>query len=278
VQEKQSAKVKCPDLRGRRVCLDRRNLVMIVSGNRDVLIVDAKPELINIEASKTALLVIDMQNDFGSPGGMFDRAGLDISMIQATVQPTSKVLAAARSTGIPIVYLKMGFRPDLSDLGTVDSPNRTRHLHFGVGQKVFAPDGTEGRILIRDTWNTDIVSELKPTTEDRIVYKHRFSGFFETELDAVLKRLGIKYLVITGCTTSVCVESTVRDAMFRDYSCVLLEDCMGEPIGNGLPRSNHEASLLTMQILFGWVSSSDEFVKALSFTPISTAAEQALTK
>jgi len=126
-----------------------------------------------------------------------------------------------------------------------------------------APDGTEGRFLVRDTWNTDIISELKPKTDDTIVYKHRFSGFFETELDEVLKRLGVKYLIVTGSTTSVCVESTVRDAMFRDYSCVLLEDCMGEPIGDGLPRSNHEASLLTMQTLFGWVSNSEEFVKSL---------------
>ena len=236
---------------------------MTESDNSDVVILDAKPAPINIETSKTAVLVVDMQNDFGSKGGMFDRAGLDISMIQATVRPTSKVLEAARNAGISIVYLKMGFRPDLSDLGNVDSPNRTRHLRFGVGQKISAPDGTEGRMLIRDTWNTDIVPELKPEHGDTVVYKHRFSGFFETELDDVLKSLGIKYLIVTGCTTSVCVESTVRDAMFRDYSCVLLADCMGEPIGNGLPRSNHEASLLTMQTLFGWVSTSEEFLKSL---------------
>jgi ureidoacrylate peracid hydrolase len=186
-----------------------------------------------------------------------------ISMIQSTVPPTSRVLATARESGIAIIYLKMGFRTDLSDLGASDSPNRTRHLHFGAGQTISAPNGTEGRLLVRDTWNTDIISALKPHTEDRIVYKHRFSGFFETELDDVLERLGVKYLIITGCTTSVCVESTVRDAMFRDYSCVLLADCMGEPIGNSLPRSNHEASLLTMQTLFGWVSNSEEFVKSL---------------
>ena len=251
---------------------------MTESVNSDVLILDAKPEPINIEPSKTALLVIDMQNDFGSKGGMFDRAGLDISMIKATVQPTSKVLEAARSNKIQIVYLKMGFKADLSDLGTADSPNRTRHLRFGVGQKMSAPDGTEGRYLVRDTWNTDIISELKPKTEDRIVYKHRFSGFFGTELDDILKRRGTKYLIVTGCTTSVCVESTVRDAMFRDYSCVLLEDCMGEPIGNGLPRSNHEASLLTMQTLFGWVSKSTDVLKCLATTDVSMPAEQIAAK
>jgi ureidoacrylate peracid hydrolase len=246
--------------------------------SNNVIRIDAKPEPINIEPSKTAVIVVDMQNDFGSKGGMFDRAGLDISMIQATVRPTSKVLVAARSAGIPIVYLKMGFRPDLSDLGDSESPNRTRHLHFGVGQTISAPDGTQGRMLIRDTWNTDIMTELKPENGDIILYKNRFSGFFGTELDDVLKRRGTKYLIVTGCTTSVCVESTVRDAMFRDYSCVLLEDCMGEPIGNGLPRSNHEASLLTMQTLFGWVSKSTDVLKCLATTDVSMPAEQIAAK
>jgi ureidoacrylate peracid hydrolase len=244
--------------------------------SNNVIRIDAKLEPINIEPSKTAVIVVDMQNDFGSKGGMFDRAGLDISMIQATVRPTSKVLSAARNVGIPIVYLKMGFKPDLSDLGDSESPNRTRHLHFGVGQTISAPDGTQGRMLIRDTWNTDIMTELKPENGDIILYKNRFSGFFETELGEVLKRLGTKYLIVTGCTTSVCVESRVRDAMFRDYSCVLLEDCMGEPIGNDLPRSNHEASLLTMQMLFGWVSNSEEFVKSLRLkqTPVTETVPQ----
>jgi ureidoacrylate peracid hydrolase len=95
------------------------------------------------------------------------------------------------------------------------------------------------------------------------LYKHRFSGFYQTELDAILKKLNVTRLVITGCTTSVCVESTVRDAMFRDYRCLLLRDCMAEPIGYGLPRSNHEVSLLLLETLFAWVSSSEEFVRAV---------------
>ena len=126
-----------------------------------------------------------------------------------------------------------------------------------------APDGRESRILIRDTWNTDIVPELKPQADDVVIYKHRFSGFYQTDLDATLKKLGVKHLIVTGCTTSVCVESTVRDAMFRDYLCVLLADCISEPVGYDLPRSNHDASLLVIQSLFGWVSTSGEFIKAL---------------
>ena len=228
-----------------------------------IVTVEAKPGRLAMDIAKTAVIVVDMQNDFGSKGGMFDHAGLDISMIQRAVGPTAKVLSSARQAGLKVIFLKMGFHPDLSDLGAADSPNRMRHLRLGVGEAVRAPDGTESRILIRDTWNTDIVPELKPQAGESVLYKHRFSGFYQTELDAILKNLGIKYLIFTGCTTSVCVESTVRDAMFRDYLSLLLADCMGEPIGNGLPRSNHEASLLLIQTLFGWVSDSNEFIKGL---------------
>lgn len=231
-----------------------------------IIRISAKPEPIAIDIAKTAVIVVDMQNDFGSKGGMFDRAGIDISGIQKAVGPTAKVLASAREAGIKIVYLKMAFRPDLSDLGAPDSVNRVRHLQFGVGKTIRAPDRRESRILIRDTWDTDILPELKPQADDVVIYKHRFSGFYQTDLDATLKKLGIKHLIITGCTTSVCVEATVRDAMYRDYSCVLLTDCMSQPtLGNSLPGSNHDASLvLVSEAGFGWVSSSNGLIKALA--------------
>jgi ureidoacrylate peracid hydrolase len=225
---------------------------------------DAKPQPIAIDVARTAMIVIDMQNDFGSKGGMFDLAGIDITGIQNVVAPIARVLAAARGAGIRIIYLKMAFHPDLSDLGAPDSVNRVRHLRMNVGKTVRAPDGRESRILIRDTWNTDVVLELKPKPEDIVLYKTRFSGFYKTDLDETLMRLGIKHLIVTGCTTSICVESTVRDAMFRDYLSVLLADCMDEPIGHGLPRSNHDASLLSTQVGLGWVSNSHQFVAALS--------------
>jgi ureidoacrylate peracid hydrolase len=225
---------------------------------------DAKPEPIAIDCARTAVIVADMENDFAAKGGMFDRAGVDISGAQKAIAPTAKVLAAARKAGLRIIYLKMGYRPDLSDLGSADSVNRTRHLKFGVGQTIQAPEGRESRVLVRDTWDTDIVPELKPQPSDIVIYKTRFSGFYQTDLDAKLKQLGIKYLIVTGVTTSICVESTVRDAMFRDYLCVLLSDCMSEPIGHDLPRTNHEASLLNAEVLFGWVSDSAQVIKALS--------------
>src|SRR5438094_7104275 len=234
----------------------------------EMVTLNAKPEPIAIDPARSAVIVVDMENDFVAKGGMFDRAGVDVSGAQKAIGPTAKVLAAARQAGLKIVYLKMGYRPDLSDLGATDSVNRIRHLKFGVGQKIQTPDGRESRLLIRDTWDTDIVPELKPQANDVVIYKTRFSGFYQTDLDATLKKFGIKYLIFTGVTTSICVESTVRDAMFRDYLCVLLRDCMSEPIGHDLPRTNHEASLLNAEVLLGWVSDSEQFVKAF---PVKTA-------
>jgi ureidoacrylate peracid hydrolase len=158
-----------------------------------------------------------MQNDFGSDGGLFALGGIDISGIQAVVPRIAEVLAAARQADILIVYLKMGFHPDLSDTGGPDSPNWLKHAQLrAIGEAVTAPDGTQSRILIRDTWNTDIVPELAPEAGDVVLYKNRFSGFYETDLDQILKTRSIKTLIFTGCTTSICVESTIRDAMFRD--------------------------------------------------------------
>jgi ureidoacrylate peracid hydrolase len=110
----------------------------------------AKPTQISLDLAKTVVMVVDMQNDFASKGGMFDRAGFDISIVQRAVPTTAKVLAAARSAGIKIVYLKMGFRPDLSDMGAPDSSNWIGHHAVGVGTVVRTPSGAESRILVRD--------------------------------------------------------------------------------------------------------------------------------
>ena len=226
--------------------------------------IEARPEPISVDPARTAAIVVDMQNDFGSKGGMFDRAGIDISGIQRAVAPTKATLEVTRLAGIHIVYLKMAYRADLSDLGASGSVNRARHERLGVGKAVTAPDGSPSRILIRDTWNSEIIDELRPQAGDTVMYKTRFSGFFQTDLDAILRTRGITTLIVTGCTTSICVESTVRDAMFRDYRCVLLADCMSEPIGDGLARSNHDASLLSTEVLLGWVSNSASFIRAIT--------------
>jgi ureidoacrylate peracid hydrolase len=208
------------------------------------------------------VIVVDMQNDFCTKGGMFDQLGIDVSATRSVIKPTARVLACARASGIGVIYLKMGFRADLSDFGGPDAPNNIKHRHM-VGKPVASPDGRQSRILIRDTWNTEIVDELRPRASDMLIYKTRYSGFYKTELDAILTDRGAKSLIITGVSTSVCVESTLRDAMYRDYRCLLLSDCASEPVGKDLSRSNHDASILVIQELFGWVSTSAELVRSL---------------
>ena len=232
--------------------------------NPDTHTLAARPAPVTLDPSRTAVMVVDMQNDFGSKGGMFDRAGIDISAIQAAVAPTARVLAAARAAVIPVIYLQMQHRADLSDMGPPQSPHHQRHARLSVGGTVPDPDGNPTRILIEGQWGTRIVDALTPHPGDIVVPKHRFSGFFETPLHTILQTLGARHLIVTGCTTSICVESTIRDAMFRDYSCILLEDCTAEPIGAGNSRSNHDASLLTIEVLLGWISNSTDFIASIA--------------
>ena len=246
------------------------------ASGRAGVVVDARPEPLAIDPQTTAVIVVDMQNDFGADGGMFARAGIPIADITTAVEPTANVLRAARRVGMTVIYLTMQFEPDLSDAGAPDSPNFLKHKALGVGEVVVAPGGRTSRTLVKGTWGTEILPELSPEEGDIVVAKHRFSGFFETELDAILRRRGIESLVFTGCTTSVCVDSTLRDAFYRDYRCLLLSDCSGEPIGSDLARSNHEASLLVIETLFGWVSDSGSLLRALQQNDARAAAGRRL--
>jgi len=232
------------------------------TGLERVVRLAAKPSQIDVDLTKTAVIVVDMQNDFCSKGGVLDHRGVDLAIVSRVIAPIRNVLAVARQSALKIVYLKMGFQPDLSDIGPRGSRSWINNAEE-VGKPVTAPSGVQSRILIRDTWNTDIVSELKPQAGETVIYKNRFSGFYQTNLDTTLKNWGIRFLIMTGCTTSVCVESTLRDAYFRDYCSVLLADCTAEPEGFGMLRTNYEATLLLVEDIFGWVSSSDKFVEAL---------------
>ena len=232
------------------------------------VVVGARPAPVRIETDKTAVVVVDMQNDFGSPGGMFDRAGIDITGIAAFIEPIGLVLDHARGAGLRVFYFKMAFRADLSDAGYPDSPIWIKHIPLAVGAPVDAPDGEPSRVLIRDTWNTDIVAELAPQADDVVVYKNRYGGFHGTELEGLLRQSNVETLIVVGATTSVCVETTVREAVARDFHCVVLEDCVAEPIGAGLARSNHDATIQVLELLFASISDSSSMLTAIG-DPVS---------
>jgi ureidoacrylate peracid hydrolase len=232
--------------------------------------VPARPGPFVLDRARTAVVVVDMQHDFASDGGMFDRAGIDVTSVKGIVPNVRTVLDAARAAGMSVLYLKMGFGADLGDAGHPSSPTWLKHVPLRVGEDVTAPDGSPSRILIRDCWNTEIIDEVAPEPGDVVLWKTRYSGFFGTGLDACLRERAITSLVVVGATTSVCVESTVRDAMFRDYHCLVVSDATAEPIAADAPRSNHDASLLTIELLFGHVATTADLVAALRQVPVAS--------
>lgn len=193
----------------------------------------------SINPHASAVLVIDMLNDFLVEGGKMVLPGGD------HIVPNQKdVLDAARKIDIPIIYVNDAHRPGLRE----DREFLKRGQH-----------------CIEGTWGAEVIDALKPSAEDMIITKRRFSGFFETDLDLTLKDLGIKILIVMGVVTNICVRSTVHDAFFRGYKVIVPTDCV-EATG---PREQ-ESSLYDIETHFGDIADSRQVIKVMSdATPAS---------
>jgi nicotinamidase-related amidase len=209
-----------------------------------------------VDARHTALVVVDMQRDFCTPGGAFDRLGVDISMYPSMVPRLVRLVDGARAAAVQVVYVLMTVLAGRAS----ESPAQIRfnmrlHLdnHGAVEPLGYAADGSEGQRLI---------PELTAQAGDLVVKKYRSSGFWGTNLDMLLRSNGIQSVVVTGCTTEGCVESTARDAMFNDYYVVVAEDCVASD-----DRAQHDASMLLMRHRFDIASSEqilDEWSRGAS--------------
>ena len=224
-----------------------------------MLKLDAKPGPIEVELTKCAVVVVDMQNAFASKGGMLDLAGVDISNAPHVVSSIKTVVNAARQASVPIVYVQMGYKPDLSNSGGPNSPNW--HKELAIHLMRCRPE-LKGTLLTEGTWDFAIVEELNPEPGDLVVIKTRYSGFAGTTLDSQLRTRGIRYLFFVGIATNVCVESTLRDAYFHDYWPILIADG-AMPAG---PATLHEATLFNVENFFGWTIRAEEFVRAIRTT------------
>ena len=212
----------------------------------------ARPEPIEIDPSKTAVIVIDMQNAYASPGGYLDLAGFDISGAAKVIANTKGVLEVARRAGVPVIYFQNGWDADYVEAGGPGSPN----FHKSNALKTMrARPELHGQLLARGTWDYELVDELKPQPGDIQLHKTRYSGFFNSQLDSVLRSRGIRNLVFVGIATNVCVESTLRDGFFLEYFGIVLEDATHQ----AGPEFLQQAAIYNIEKFFGWVSSVADF-------------------
>ena len=211
-----------------------------------------RPEPLEIDPAKTAVIVIDMQNAYASPGGYLDLAGFDISGAARVIENTKGVLEVARRAGVQVIYFQNGWDPDYVEAGGPGSPN----FHKSNALKTMrARPELAGTLLARGTWDYELVDELKPQPGDICLHKTRYSGFFNSQLDSVLRSRGIRNLIFVGIATNVCVESTLRDGFFLEYFGIVLEDATHQ----AGPEFVQRAAIYNIETFFGWVSSVADF-------------------
>jgi biuret amidohydrolase len=222
---------------------------------RDTIEIDAEPYALTLHPRQTALVIIDMQRDFLEPGGFGEMLGNDVSQLRRTIEPNRRLLESWRANGLLAIHTREGHRPDLSDLP---------HAKKIRGRSVtcIGDTGPMGRILVRGEPGHDIIAELYPQAGEPVIDKPGKGAFYATDLHAILQHRGIKQLVVTGVTTEVCVNTTVREANDRGYECLVLEDC----VGSYFPEF-HAMGLKMIKAqggIFGWVTKSEALIGALA--------------
>ena len=213
----------------------------------------AEPQPLEIDIERTAVIVVDMQNAFVKEGGMFHRWGMDISANQTVIEPIQQISSLARAEGCKVIYIAHRYSPDLREGGNPVSVNRMRSVPIKYYREF--PE-MKDKTIIRDTWGAAIIDELKPLEGDILVEKPRYSAFFSTNLDLILRTYNLKYLLFTGVATNTCVEHSIRDAYNLEYLPILVSDATM----NTGPPFVKEATFFNVKLNYGWLTSTEKVV------------------
>ncbi len=213
------------------------------------------------DLQQTAIIVVDMQNDFCHPDGWLAHIGVDVTPARAPIGPLQALLPALRHADVPVIWLNWGNRPDKLNLSPA-----LLHVYnpHGNGVGLGDPLPVSGApVLEAGSWAADVVEELTPAASDIRVNKYRMSGFHDSELDSILRNLGITTLLFAGVNLDQCVLCTLQDANFRGYDCLLLEDCSATTS----PDYCRDATLYNVQQCFGFVVNSAQLQQQLENAP-----------
>ncbi len=234
-----------------------------MASSRACMLIEAAPYEFRLDMASAALLIIDMQRDFLEPGGFGAMLGNDVSQLRRTIAPNQALLSAWRGAGGLVIHTREGHRPDLTDLPPAKKIR-------GRGATCIGDPGPMGRILVRGQAGHDTIPELYPVCGEPVIEKPGKGAFFATDLQAILRNRGIQQLVVTGVTTEVCVNTSVREANDRGYDCLVVSDCCG----SYFPEF-HEVGLRMIAAqggIFGWVAASAGVVRALAGMAMIKAA------
>jgi nicotinamidase-related amidase len=234
----------------------RANLVRQPAEPRPIS-VRADGKLITFDLANTAIIIVDMQNDFCHADGWLALQGVDIAPARAPIEPLRSLLPALRCQDVPVIWVNWGNRPDRLNLSPallhVYKPSGT-----GIGLGDALP-GSGAKVLERGSWSAAIVDDLAVDPSDVQVAKYRMSGFQDTELDSILRNLSVKTLMFAGVNVDQCVLCTLQDANFHGYDCLLLEDCAATTS----PDYCLAATLYNVRQCFGFIVRSDAIAAEL---------------
>jgi nicotinamidase-related amidase len=235
----------------------RANLVREPAPPRPIT-VQADGKRVTLDLARTAIIVVDMQNDFCHPDGWLGHVGMDVAPVRAPIVPLQLLLPALRSHDVPVIWVNWGNRPDRLNLSPA-----LLHVYKPSGAGVGLGDtlpGSGAKVLERGSWSAAIVDELVAAPSDIHVAKYRMSGFQDTELDSILRNLGVTTLMFPGINADQCVLCTLQDANFRGYDCLLLEDCAATTS----PDYCLAATIYNVRQCFGFVVRSESIAAELA--------------
>ena len=217
----------------------------------------AEPKDCTIDLARTAMIVIDMQNDFCHRNGWLASIGVDVGPARGPIAPLQRLLPALRSAGVPIVWVNWGNRADRRNLSPA-----LLHVYNPSGRGCGLGDSLPGgaHVLEKDSWSAAVIDELAPHPADIRVDKCRMSGFWDTPLDSILRNLGVSTLLFGGVNADQCVLHTLADANFLGYDTLMVADCTATTS----PGFCWEATLYNVKQIFGFVVSSSSLLEALA--------------